>query len=121
MPVSNHTRSDVHVARFGLSWGVALFGAILATGVGSVFVVGGLIDWSERNITARTLWGVLAMATSLVSPVYLVWLLVRRTKFAVLSPERRWAVAIAVPIVLICVPIGLAILGYFIRSPIVIP
>ena len=104
-----------------VSWFIALLGAVLATGVGSVFVVGGLIDWTERNVTARTLWGVLAMAVSTFAPLFLAWLIVRREAFFKLPPGRRWLAAIGVPFLLIAIPIGLAVLGHFAEGPIVIP
>lgn len=109
------------VATSQLSWIFALLGAIAATIVAAVFVIGGLIDWSERNVTARTLWGVLAMTVSLLAPMYTTWLVMQRATFAMQSPRRRWLTAIGVPIVLIVTPIGLAILGHYTRGPIVIP
>ena len=115
--------SEKHVTenRVTVDYVLAVIGAILATGVGSVFVIGGLIDWTEQNITARTLWGVLAMIVSLLSPAYLMWLLFRRSSFVRLSAIQRWSVAVGIPLVLIAVPIALAVIGHFARKPILIP
>ncbi len=101
------------VAQSQLSWIVALLGAIAATIVASVFVIGGLIDWSERNVTARTLWGVLAMTASLLAPSYTMWLVRSRATFAMQTPRRRWVTAIGLPFLLIATPIGPAILGHY--------
>ena len=121
MTKSNREMDDKRFALDGAVWIVGLVGALISFGTGMVVVVGGLIDWSERNVAARTLWGVVAMAVAMLSPVYLAWLLLRRPRFAALSTGGRWAIAIGIPLALVLIPIGFAILGSLVGGPIVIP